>query len=184
MHILNLFGDGVRYWICDLDAPVMEPVIDYKEKHLLAWDQVLFDLSALKRLGYTHWGDLAFYPEKSGMILSENNRIELKKASRFLEKFRAEKLISEDLIFPQYQTEIIPSEIFLLNQLVILQFETGLIGKYRIEVEKIRMDDLTFILEQPIRSEEDLLLTGLTYKGELLFKTEEDTVVRGLRVVV
>lgn len=183
MFVVNLFGDGVRYWMCNPASPTWEPLQTFKEKHALSWDQLLFDLSLLNELGFTHWSELAASPEQIGFVLSQNNHIELKKGAKFLEKFRADELYNERTLFPRFQTTIRQNNYSIEKPLFIFQLETGLVAKYTFETQEFRMDELRFGLSKPLPFEEDLLLTDLTYADLVLSKLKEDTVVRGMRII-
>jgi hypothetical protein len=183
LYVVNLFGDGVRYWMCNPASPTWEPLHSFKKKHKLRWDQLLFDLSLLNELGFAHWSELATSPEQTGFVLSQNNRIELKKGGRFLEKFRADELYNNRTLFPRFQTDVLQSEHFIEKPLFLFQLETGLIAKYTFEATDFRLDELRFGLTKPLANEEDLLLTEISYAGLILLKVKEDTVVRGLRII-
>ena len=182
-YIINLFGNGIRYWVCDTDAPILEPLNALRLQRSLRWDQVLFDLSLLNRHGIDHWSSLSQQGEKLGFVLSDQNRIEIKKASKLIQRFHSIELYNDQTLFPRFQTNTLPFPDRSTDQLIILQFETGLLGKYRFTSDQIQMEDLNFMLERPIPQENDLLLTGITHRGNALVSEQEDTVVRGLRVI-
>jgi hypothetical protein len=183
LYVLNLFGDGIRYWICDTDSPKWEPLVKYKNENHSDWNDLLFDLSFLNKFGFNHWSALATEQEAYGFLLTEKNRVEIKKGARFLEKFRSIELYNDTTLFPRFQTDIRTIETVNSLKLFIMQFETGLSGKYKIETEAISIDDLQFILEQVIPDKDELLFTGLNYKGIKLMNSDQDTVVRGLKCV-
>lgn len=182
-YIINLFGNGIRYWICDLDAPQMQPLIAAKQQRSLRWDQVLFDLSLLNRHGIEHWSSLSASKEKLGFMLTDQNRVEIKKATKLVQRFHPYELYNDRLLFPRFRTTVKPAQDLLSPHLMIFQFETGSLGKFRIETENLKLDDLVFNLEQPIVQETDLLLTGISYEDQRIINERQDTVVRGLRVV-
>jgi hypothetical protein len=182
-YIINLFGNGIRYWICDLDAPEMQPLITVKQQRSLRWDQVLFDLTLLNCHGIEHWSTLSASKEKLGFMLSDQNRVEIKKASKLVQRFHSDELYNDRLLFPRFRTSLNPAMEMLSPHLMIFQFETGTLGKFRIETEYLKLDDLVFNLEQPIAQEADLLLTGVNYEDQRITNERQDTVVRGLRVV-
>jgi hypothetical protein len=182
-HIINLFGNGIRYWVCDLDAPEMEPLIALKLQRSLRWDQVLFDLSLLNRHGIDHWSSLSCREEKFGFMLTDQNRLEIKKGSKLVLRFHSVELYDDVLLFPRFRSSILPATETISPHLMIFQFETGSIGKFRIDSDEFNINDLIFNLEQPLLQENDLLLTGITYQDKKLENERQDTVVRGLRVV-
>jgi hypothetical protein len=140
-------------------------------------------LSLLNELGFTNWSELAASPEYIGFVLSQNNRIELKKGGRFLEKFRSDELYNERTLFPRFQTIIRHNDYSIEKPLFIFQLETGLVAKYTFEAIDFRLDELRFGLTKPLENEEDLLLTEISYAGSILSKVKEDTIVRGMRII-
>lgn len=183
MYVINFFGDGVRYWICDTSSQKWEPLTKYREENDSDWNDLLFDLSFLKKFGFDHWSVLATKPEAYGFLLSDRNRIEIKKGARFLEKFRSVELYNDNTLFPRFQTEIRKREILNKNEVILMQFETGLTGKYKLEVESMRIDDLQFVIETVIPSEDELLFTELKFKGTKITTADQDTVVRGMKCI-
>ena len=184
MYVINLFGDGIRYWICDTSSPKWRPLLQFKEENSLEWNEMLFDLSLLERFGFDYWSSLATEPECFGFLLSAKNRIELKKGGRFLDKFKSNELYNDTTLFPQFQTEIRKTRLRNSEIAVIMQFETGLIGKYKIDSKTLLIDDIKFILEQVIPNEKDLLFTGLKFCGTELLTAKQDTVVRGMKCIM
>lgn len=183
MFVINFFGDGIRYWICDTSNPKWEPLIKYREEKNSDWNDLLFDLSFLKKFGFDHWSALATKPEVYGFLLSDRNRIEIKKGARFLDKFRSAELYNDKTLFPRFETEIRKIETRNSNEVIIIQFETGLTGKYKIDLESMRIDDLQFILEEVIPGEDELLFTELKFKGIKITPAHQDTIVRGMKCV-
>jgi len=182
MFIINLFGDGIRYWVCNLQEPVWEPLIAYKKTNSINWNELLMNISLLKRHGINDWSQLSIAPEKSGLVLNSSNKIEIKKGSRLMERFYSEELFVQKTLFPRFKTEFQEKEFVFKNQLIIAQYETGLIAKYQIDIESILIDDLTFTYQKPLFTNNEKILTTLKYKKNNLKRIKEDTVVRGLIV--
>ena len=57
--VLNLFGDGIRYWICDIPIARFEKMKQLKEQENSDWEQLFYDLSFLKDFAFDHGSSLA-----------------------------------------------------------------------------------------------------------------------------
>lgn len=138
----------------------------------------------MKKFGIDHWSNLTEIPEQYGMMLTMNDRIEIKNGSKIIKKFKAAELTESDKLFPLFNTSIYRPRNFELleNSLLIAQFETGLIAKYCFQTAKFDPDELNFHICKPFEEMNDHLLQRITYNGMLIEKKMEDTVVRGLRV--
>ena len=99
-----------------------------------------------------------------------------------MERFYSEELFVQKTLFPRFKTEFQEKEFVFKNQLIIAQYETGLIAKYQIDIESILIDDLTFTYQKPLFTNNEKILTTLKYKKNNLKRIKEDTVVRGLIV--
>ena len=183
MYIVNLFGDGIRYQICDLDDPLWEPLIEYRLKYLTTWYDILMDLTLLQKFGINDLSQLSNQKETFGILLNEQNRIEIKKGARYLEKFRSIELNNLNTLFPKYTTYVNKSMKIPNNHLFIMYSETGLIGKYKIETQSMLIEDVSFILENPPQLEQSILFTDLLYKGSKLKRLHSDTVVRAIKIL-
>ncbi len=183
MYIINFFGDGIRYWACDTKETSWQPLWEYKKKKDCSWEEILLDLDTLKKLGYTHWNQLSNGIEKMGFFISNTNRIEIKKGARFLEKFNAQQLLSQSTLFPIYNTLIRSHQITESNQLVIIQFETGLMAKYKLDIERFQIADLTFGIDSSQTLIPQPYINQLLFENTPLIIKSDDTVARGVRVV-
>gem|GEM_PF-2403002 len=182
--IVNLFGNGIRYWIISKNDPVVNELGKLKTTLGIRWDQLLFDLTLMKRFGIDHWSNLTEIPEQYGLMLTVNDRIEIKNGIKIIKKFKAADLTDHDKLFPLFNTSIyrpvkIKNE---ENILLVAQYETGLIAKYHFQTSKFDPDELEFHISKPFEETNDRLLQQITYNGILINKQMEDTVVRGLRV--
>jgi hypothetical protein len=55
MYFVNLFGIGIRYWICDIPNDTFAAMDDTRTKLEANWDTVLFDTDFLMSFGILHW---------------------------------------------------------------------------------------------------------------------------------
>ena len=182
--IVNLFGNGIRYWIISKNDPVVNELSKLKTKLGIRWDQLLFDLTLMKKFGIDHWSNLTEIPEQYGMMLTVNDRIEIKNGIKIIKKFKAAELIDKEELFPLFNTSVYsPKHTYeSQNALLVAQYETGLIAKYYFHSSRFDPDELVFHVCKPFESTNDKLLQVITYNGTSIKKQSEDTVVRGLRV--
>jgi hypothetical protein len=181
-YIINLFGTGIRYWICEIPLPVFEKMNTIRLNHKVEWEELLFDFDFLQHFGYKHWSELSDQPEQTGFLLDPQNRIEIKQGAKFIARFRAHELLDEETLFPLYQTTIAD---FLIRQkqgytsFVLIQFEKGLIGKFRIKTEIFNIEHLCFML---CSISEQHIVSELRYTKEALKLMHEDAFVVGTHV--
>jgi hypothetical protein len=145
--IINLFGIGIRYWICEVPEGMYEGLQEIRTKHKVEWEQLLFDLDVLTHYGYSHWSDLSASPEHTGFLLDAQNRIEIKHGTKFIARFRANELTNETTLFPLYNSKQVtwePERHAKRNTFLLLQYEKGLIGKYKVDQPRIHINDLEF----------------------------------------
>ena len=68
---------------------------------------------------------------------------------------------------------------------VIPGFENGLIGKFELNHENIQVDLLYYnCLDIDLPGINTICLTGISYQGEALKAKKQDTVVRGIQVIL
>ena len=145
--IINLFGMGIRYWICEIPIPLYEEMNKIRLNHKVEWENLLFDFDFLNHYGFSHWCELSAHPEHSGFLLDLQNRIEIKQGAKFIARFRANALLNEDTLFPLYQTVEIDFPFSTkpgFQTLILIQFEKGLIAKFKFESNVFSMDNLSF----------------------------------------
>lgn len=146
-YIINLFGIGIRYWICELPEAMYQEMQQIGRKHKVEWEQLLFDFDLLGHFGYSHWSQLSAFPEQTGFLLDPQNRIEIKQGAKFIARFRANELTNDTTLFPLYnsrQIEWHPEHQTAGKSFLLLQHEKGLIGKYKIDQPHFHIDDLEF----------------------------------------
>ena len=179
---LNLFGTGIRYWICDIPTEQFNEMEQIRVKHSVEWEELLCDFDFLKHYGYAHWSELSSYPEQKGFYLNSQNKVEIKEKNRFIARFKADELKNTIALFPLYKTINVPSD-FSCNpateRLIINQEETGLFAKYELFTEELLIEKLQFQLEI---TEQYSLFTGITYPEILIIEQKEDTVITGISI--
>lgn len=76
--IVNLFGEGIRYWICDIPTDKFQEMEQLKTEQNEEWEQSLYDLSFLKNFGYLHWSELASRGEFKLFLLNKKTELNSK----------------------------------------------------------------------------------------------------------
>jgi hypothetical protein len=182
--IINLFGTGIRYWICEIPLPIFDEMSEIKEKNQVEWENLLFDFDFLKHFGYDHWSELSMHPEQIGFLLDPLNRIEIKQGSKFIARFRANELTNHETLFPLYQTA--HSELSYptdsgCQTIVLIQFEKGLISKYKFESNLFTINDLSF---KTSSIKELYFLNDIALNQIELVSCSDDTVAIGCLVLL
>lgn len=183
-YIINLFGTGIRYWICEIPMPQFEEMETIKEQHKVEWERLLFDFDFLKRFGYKNWSEMSRYPEQVGFLLLPENRFEIKLKSKLITRFFAHELSNQETLFPLYQTYQTVNQFQGLNstkRLLVMQFEKGLIGKYAIETNNFDISSMKFGFTQ-LPTEE--VISGFMYRESELKCLKDDTLVIGTKVIL
>ena len=180
---INLFGTGIRYWVCHLPQEVYEKMEHMRARKHLFWEHLLFDLDFLDYFGYSHWSDLAIEPEHVGFLIDSHNRIEIKQAQRILSRFNAQELIGEDTLFPLH--DIFKKDIQLhehpkAKTFVLVQIEKGLVGKFKIETNHFNINDLTYEIQS---FQNFQFLRHIYYQNERLSSQKDDTLVNASLVI-
>lgn len=182
-YILNLFGTGLRYWICEIPAPIFEEMNTIRQNKSVEWENLLFDFDFLKHFGYKHWSELSSQRAQTGFLLDPQNRIEIKQGAKFVARFRSSELDSRETIFPLYNTtrHAFPLQKKIdIHSLLLIQFEKGLIGKYELNTEQLQIERLEFLLTSTPLPE---IITGITYDNRPLKFLKDDTLITGTKVL-
>jgi hypothetical protein len=177
--IINLFGTGIRYWICEIPIPLYEEMNKIRINKKVEWENLLFDFDFLKHFGFDHWSELSPHPEQTGFFLDPKNRIEIKQGAKFIARFRANELMNSETLFPLYQTsqfnlEYTPTP--NTQHFILVQFEKGLVAKFKFEAKQFSIDELTFKIQ---------ILKNLAFLGDIelnhegLQRSSDDTVTTG-----
>ena len=178
--IINLFGTAIRFWVCEMPRAEFVYWDELRAAHEEQWTNLFFDLDWLSQLGLSHWSDLAVQPEELGMVCTPRSSIEIRKGRKILEKFSPHQFVDRDSLFDLYRTKLTQYQIESDTEsirFILMQAETGYVGKLSIDAESIRMDELEFELTQLPDPTTPILLTGIRLNNEALVLSQEDTVV-------
>lgn len=178
-YIINLFGTGIRYWNCELDQAVFDDMERIRLKNKVEWEQVLFNLEFLNHYGFSHWSELSPEPATIGFLLDPLNRIEIKHGSKLITRFQANELDTATTLFPLYQTtyhQASRSEKPNIKSFQLIQFEKGLIGKFKFESDTFSIEQLNYILSSVGRTK---FLSTIKFGDSFLESKQEDGLVTG-----
>ena len=183
--IINLFGESLRYWVCNIPNEQFYEFEKIKKRHNLEWEMMLFDFDFLSHFGYSHWSELSKESERNVFLLNYSNRLEIKKQNKILLKIPSIDLLNQTNLFKLYNTNT--SELDFPNipgfkTLLLLQHEIGHFSKHQINTNTFDINLLQFeIVNSPnkiIKGIESLLL----YKNEKLKIISEDVLVKSMTV--
>ena len=178
-YIINLFGKGIRFWNCELDQAMFDDMNRIRLKNKVEWEQVLFNLEFLNHYGFSHWSELSPEPANIGFLLDPQNRIEIKQGSKLITRFRANELDTAATLFPLYQTTYLHDSRSVkpnIKTFQLIQFEKGLIGKFKFESAAFSIENLHYFLDSIANKG---FLTAITFNDEKLNLTQEDGLVIG-----
>jgi hypothetical protein len=161
-----------------------------QEKQSLEWSTYRQEFLAskiiefLKKIGYSHWSEMAIEGEQKAFLLATNNRIEIKQKAKLVTRFMSIELEQQSTLFSLYQTVLEP--LYLpesqTNRFILMQLETGLFGSYTFETPKFSLELLEFQLSPNLFLENKYFMTGVNYKDHEITLKKEDTLVREMRV--
>lgn len=183
-YIINLFGTGIRFWDCQIDRNIFDDMSKIKLKHIVEWENLLFNLDFLKHYGFEHWSELSPTPPKTGFLLTAHNIIEVKQKGKLITRFKSNELDNSQVLFPLYRTKENPKSESNLNndvQLKLIQFEKGLIAKFAFQTDMFSIDTLEFNLE---KMESMKFLESICFNSSKLEIVLEDTVIVGTKVIL
>ena len=157
---------------------------EFRLHHQVEWERLLFDFDFLQRFGFNHWHELSNKPECTGFIINSSNKMELKLGSKFITRFKSFELLNQETFFPLYKTsffDLKKEQIPNIQTFLLIQFETGLIGKYKIHSKDFLMDDLEF---HCCRLNGMSFISQLSYRNQILKSTKNDSVSTSSMVIL
>jgi hypothetical protein len=185
MYFVNLFGIGIRYWICDIPGETYAAMDAERIKLDAQWETVMFDTDFLMSFGVLHWQHLCEIGEKRAFTLSRENRVEIKHKSKFIAKFKSLELLNDELLFPKYTTVLLEEDVPLKEghqRMVLVHYEIGQFAKYEFEAPTFHVDNLRFIMVDPIPGKTQQWLYGIELNGSPLKSIQNDVLFRGSTV--
>ena len=88
---VSFYGEGIRYWICDLDNSLYKLIVEAAHLRNVNLDTLLFDLDFLKKIGVKGWEQLGTQKTVKSFIIGPKNRLEIRKEKKI---FRSNMLQS------------------------------------------------------------------------------------------
>ena len=189
MYIINLFGTGIRYWVCKIPVALFDEMEAYKKNAKCAWEEIFFDLHVLAKWGFESWENIHLMHNGRGWLIGGENYIEFRTKGKRVKKMIAQELNNAYVLFNPFALErneeiLSPNEEFKV--VILVQIETGLVFKSKINQEKIDLDKMIFHLNYgPLKEnfEEDWV-TKISYEGRPVLCSDEDTLVRSSKVIL
>lgn len=188
MFNINMFGCGIRYWICKIPVEAFGQFEKLHQKYKEDYENLFFDLNVINKLGYSNCSDIYNIHSGRGFVVRERNRIEIKDKTKHLKRFDSSDLLYTPLMFDPYKlvknnTHLTASKEFKLVALV--QLETGSFFRFRLNEFEFDISKLTFHLNYDKLHDhfKEEFITHLTYNGVLLEEKKEDVVCTGNRVL-
>jgi hypothetical protein len=186
--VLNLFGEGLRCWVCDIPLAQFQEMLAIKERHQLPWERLFFDFDFIKHYGFDHWSEMATRGEHRFFALKKNNSIELKEKRKMLFKIDADELDLNFTLFPIFQISVEENIRFPklpgMKTILLVEQETGCFGKFEIQTTTFDINQLQFLTLHAIESYLYPALVAINYAGENLQLVSDDLVVRGTGVML
>ena len=183
--IINLFGDSIRYWKCSISDEQFIEFEKIKIKNHLTWETLLVNFEFLNHFGFSHWSELSKEKVQTVFILNPVNKIEIKEKNKFILKISSDKILNNNSLFELYNTSITPLKNILQTKgksFIISQKETGLYGKFELEISNFDINKLKF----NVFSEDSVFkietLNSLFYNDQILTIKKEDTMIRNFQV--
>jgi hypothetical protein len=178
-YVLNLFGTGVQLWDIVLPQEIILKLTTFKIKHKLTWEEVMFNLEIMEKLGFSNWTEFAKALTPIQLLMDDTARIELRKKSRLIELISAKELCSPSSLFSRYEVSDDEVSFEEPKQLRFIIRYKGLVSKFAFEDDSFRMDKLEFKLDRH-NVQNEILLSAISLNGLPLSSLQDDLLhVRG-----
>lgn len=189
MYTINMSGKGLRYWICKIPMTEFNRIESVHKKFKEPYENLFFDLSFLKKLGYNSHEEFYCIQKGRGFIITERNRVEIKNRSKKMRLFDSTELLYSPLMFDPYHIVMDESKIEKeegYKYVGLVQFETGGFFKFKSELLGFRINELEFHLNYaPISKTLGVdFVTNLAYSGKLVDQKKESVLNTSNKVIV
>lgn len=186
--VINFFGTGVRYWICRIPIKEFSELSGCKEELGLDWEGVFFNLELLEKFGYKDWESIHLLDEGAGWLPIGSNWIEVRKGKK-KRKILVEEFLGEGYLFDSFNKKVSVFELpdqEDIQDVVLLQVETGLVAKYIIDHSLFDLEEITFIMSPNWLSDlfGGVWIEGIEWKGRQVIKKNEDVLTRESKVMI
>lgn len=187
-HVINMFGAGIRYWICRIPDREFVEIEEFRRSRNLSYEGVFFDLHILERFGYKDWESIHVLMEGKGWLTETGNRMEFK-SGRKKRRIEMTDFLGEGLMFDFYQKEpdsssLQPEQGY--TDVALIQREVGQIFKFELKDDLPEWNKLEFKMNyRPVTEQTGLQwVSGISYKGIPLVSRSEDSLVRNSSVLI
>lgn len=180
---INLFGTGIRFWLCEIETSVYEKMLHYQQGDNNHWENLFFDFDFLAHFGYKHWSEFSSEKEQVGLLLDPINKIEIKQAQRIISRFKAIELTGGDTLFPLHNvsnTAITIQSDDKVKRFILVQLEKGLIGKFQLISPNFDVNELLY---ETKNMQHYQFLSNIRYLGQPLRNKKDDSVCTSSIVV-
>ena len=180
--IINLFGTGIRCWICEIPMHRYKQLKEVAAFHNTTFFNIIFDLEVLQNLGYNHWNNIFPIEEIVGFIIDDRNKVEIKNGTKIVSKFISNQILGKESLFNLYSTkEVDFKTVHRANYKYILigQKEIGSY-KYRINTDEFEIEKLCFSFCKGINKENSVVT--ISYGNSNLYPIKTDTMIRSFFV--
>jgi hypothetical protein len=178
-YIINLFGNAIQIWDLDLPQDTLLKLESHQTKFNLTWEEVIFNLEIVEKLGYQNWTDFAKPITPIRLSMDANARIELRKKGRMAELISAKELCSPSSLFSRYEVSDDELSFEEPKQLRFIIRYKGMVSKFAFEDDSFRMDKLEFKLDRH-NVQNEILLSAISLNGLPLSSLQDDLLhVRG-----
>lgn len=183
---LSFYGEGIRYWICDMDTALYKLLEEASRNLNNSLDTLLFDLDFLKKIGFSSWDELRTEKTEKSFIIAPANRLEIRKEKKILLRIPSNDLLPGFTLFPLYQTVIKSFTTIPIaenkHRLILYQYETGLFFKFKFETSVFHVEDLRFNLTESLPFHSSTTISGISYPDTIVNSLSDDTLTRSSRV--
>lgn len=178
--ILNLFGTGVQIWDLDLPKETMLKLTTHQAKFNLTWEELIFNLEIVEKLGYQSWMEFAKPITPIQLIMDTSARIELRKKGRLIELISTKEVYEPTSLFSRYEVTNDESVFEQTKQLRLMIHFKGLVSKFNFQIDHFRMDKMEFNLNRK-KLKNEVILNHISYDGLILNSFQDDLIqVKGI----
>lgn len=181
MVTINFFGEGVRYWLCEIPLAEFDIILKEKMKTGQDWEQLFFNLSFLDELGYANWESIHLLKKGKGWLIAEKNRMEIR-VGRKKRVIELDEFLGDKMLFQTFSKKVIAFEFDkkeAYQYVLLVQLDLGKINNYELNYGKTDLDKFVFRFYDGRGVGLDLLwLTKVEYDGKELFDQGDDCLTR------
>jgi hypothetical protein len=182
-YIVNLIGDGVQYWVAELEETAFEKITKIMVSDKLSLPEVIFDLDILNQLGFESWTSIPFQSETIALETSSESKVEIKKRKKRLLNIKSRELIDNHALFPLYnlvEESNCKKEIESTSRTILFGHQiTGTICSFTLSTDKLYMDDLKFIMITNPNKRNRFLLKSIRHRDLELKPRSPSFLIRG-----